>query len=104
MSYPWEAILIGVILIVQIVVQVVWVKFELKQLRKESEAMDAAIEVKRESNVAKLREIYDLKHADNKAYAKGLFEQSNSEWKAINTRMEGVEVTLQKILDLLMKK
>lgn len=103
-EYPWEAIIIGVIIVIQVIAQVVWVKFELTQLRKESEAMDNAIELKREANVAKLREIYDLKISDNRAYAKGLFEQQSSEFKGVISKISGMEAQLNKILDLLMKK
>lgn len=103
-EYPWEAIIIGVVIVIQVIAQVVWVKFELTQLRKESEAMDNAIELKREANVAKLREIYDLKISDNRAYAKGLFEQQSSEFKGVISKISGMEAQLNKILDLLMKK
>jgi len=99
-----QLILVVIVLIVQVVAQWVWVKHELRQLRKDSEAMDKAIEDKRHANVAKLREIYDLKISDNRAYAKGLFEQQVSEFRSINTRMQGVENQLQKILDILMNK
>ena len=99
-----EAIIVGTILLIQIIGQWFWVKYEVKSLRKESEAMDNAIEVKREANVEKLREIYDLKISDNRAYAKGLFEQSGSEFRALGARLGGVEAQLTKILDLLMSK
>lgn len=98
-----EAIIVGAILLIQIIGQWFWVKYEIKSLRKESEAMDNAIEVKREANVSKLREIYDLKISDNRAYAKGLFEQQSSEYRALGARIGGVEAQLTKILDLLMK-
>ena len=101
---PWEAIIISIILVIQIIGQFFWVKFEIRQLRKESEAMDNAIEIKREANVAKLREIYDLKISDNRAYAKGLFEQQNSEFKGVISKISGMELQLNKILDLLMKQ
>jgi len=103
-TYPWEAIIIGVVLVIQIVVQVVWVKFELGQLRKESEAMDAAIENKRESNIAKLREIYDLKISDTRAYSKGLFEQQNGTIEAMAGSIKGLEAQVQKILDILLNQ
>lgn len=98
-----EALIIGAVLLIQIIAQFLWVKWEVKTLRRESEAMDKAIEVKREANVEKLREIYDLKISDNRAYAKGLFEQQSSEYRALGSRLGGVEAQLTKILDLLMK-
>ena len=97
-----EILIVALILLIQVIAQWVWVKHELRQVRKDFEAMDNAIEIKREANVAKLREIYDLKISDNRSYAKGLFETQNSEFRALGARMGGVEAQLQKIIDLLM--
>jgi hypothetical protein len=83
---------------------VFWMKFELKQLRKDSEMGDKNIEDKREANVAALKVIYDLKIKDSRSYAKGLFESQNQEIIAINKRFDGVDKTLEKILGILMEK
>jgi len=81
-----------------------YVKFELRQIRKDMELSDLTIEEKRAANVEKLREIYDQKIEQSRLYAKGLFDSHNSEFRAINEKMERVENTLTKILDLLLKK
>ena len=74
-----------------------WVRFELRQQRKDMEEM----ETKRADNVKHLRNIYDLKVSDAKAYSKSLFETQSSEIKSISDRMVGVESSLNKIIDLL---
>jgi hypothetical protein len=104
MQIPGEylnIIIVAIVLLVQIVAQWVWVKHELQTLRKESEAMDNAIELKRETNVSKLREIYDLKIADNRAHALSLFERSESQFKTLNDNMEKFEIKLDKLIDVL---
>ena len=102
-EYLQLGIVIGVLL-VQVIAQWIWVRYEVQTLRRDSEAMDIAIEVKREANVEKLREIYDLKILDNRMYAKGLFEQSTGEFKALGNRLDGLEKQLAKVIDLLMNK
>ena len=81
-----------------------YVKFELKQLRKDMEANDRSIEEKRLANVESLKVIYDQKIYDSKTYAKGLFDLHNGEFKAINDKMEKVDKSLNQILDILLKK
>jgi len=92
-----------VLLVAQSASFIFWIKFELKQLRKDSEMADKNIEEKREHNVEALKVIYDLKIRDSRAYAKGLFEVNASDHLAIKEKMVGIEKTLQQILDILMK-
>ena len=81
-----------------------YVKFELKQLRKDMEGNDKLIEDKRLANVESLKVIYDQKIDESKKYAKGLFELHSGEFKAINDKMEKVDKSLTQILDILLKK
>ena len=96
-------IILGVVVIViQFIAQWVYVRFELKQLRKDSEETDKnmkelivsglrGIEEKRLNNVISLREIYDGKVDDSRKYAKGLFEVREGELSELNKRMTSLE-------------
>ena len=101
-------IITGVLIITGFITQGVmflaYVKFELKQLRKDMEANDRLIEEKRLANVGYLKQIYDAKIVDSKNYAKGLFDAHNSELKSIQQKMSGMESTLKQILDILLNK
>ena len=99
---------IGIVILVsifaaQFVTFVFWVNFELRQQRKDMDSGFKDIENKRAENVVHLRNIYDLKVEETRSYAKGLFREQSSEIKSIGERMVGVENSLNKIIDLLMK-
>lgn len=73
-----------------------WVKFELKQVRKDSEKADVDMENKRNENVKALREIYDQKINETKNYAKGLFELRNSAIESLKEKVEDIEKSVEK--------
>jgi len=87
-----------IVLLAQSAGFVFWVRFEITQIRKDMKET----ETQRTENVKHLRDIYDLKIEESKAYSKGLFEVNTSDHIAIKEKMVGIEKTLQKILDLLM--
>ena len=102
-----DYITVGLVLagfVTQALMFLAYVKFELKQLRKDMEGNDMAIESKREANVAALKQIYDQKIDASRAYAKNLFDTHHSELKSIQQKISGMESSLKQILDILLKK
>jgi len=79
------------VIVIQFLAQWFWIKFEIKQVRKDSELNDKIIEDKRLTNVKALREIYDAKVDDAKKYSKGLFEIRESELSDLSKRMSALE-------------
>lgn len=79
------------VIVIQFLGQWFWFKFEIRQVRKDSENNDKIIEEKRLANVKALREIYDAKVEDSKKYSKGLFEIRESELSDLSKRMSALE-------------
>lgn len=79
------------VIIIQFFGQWFWIKFEIRQVRTDSENNDNIIEEKRLANVKALREIYDAKVEDSKKYAKSLFEIRESALSELGKRMSALE-------------
>ena len=92
-------------IIIGFLTQFLWMKFEIKQvrkdmetasdqLRKESESNDMQIEKTRLHNVASLREIYDQKVTEVRNYSKGLYEQRADSISNLQTKVDNIEKKL----------
>ena len=90
------------IIVIQFLAQWFWTRFELRQLRKDSEQNDDTIkqlilssisnvEEKRLNNVKALREIYDGKVDDARKHARGLFELRENEISELSKRISSLE-------------
>ncbi len=92
-------------IIIGFLTQFLWMRFEVKQVRKDmessadqiskvAESNDKQIEKTRLTNVSALREIYDQKILDAKNYAKGLYEQRADSITNLQTKVDKIEKKL----------
>jgi hypothetical protein len=97
MEQYWDVIIMAMTVIVNAAVFLAYIKFEVRQVRKDMEKGDKNIEEKRMINVGYLKEIYNAKIEDSKKYAKGLFDMNSADHTYIKSEMSDMKADIENL-------